>query len=140
MTIGVGRIWPGPARHQQFLQIAFVYYGDFLGADAFVINGVSTEQRRAMKILGAGIVDKAYGGWQHARANSTGPIALSAKAAEHLLNDRLKRQRGTRAIHRRAKYLAKHWRRGASLKQHRTGVILGGPRSAPRPPVACLGR
>src|SRR5712672_4595861 len=126
MAIGVGRIWPGPTRHQQFLQLSFVYYGDFLGADAFVINGVSTEQRRAMKILGAGIVDKAYGGRQHARAYSTGPIALSAKAAEHLLNDGLKRQRRTRAIHRWAKYLGKHWRRGTGLKQHRAGVILGG--------------
>ncbi len=83
-----------------------------------------------MKILGAGIVDKAYRGRQHARANSTGPIALAAKAAEHLLDDWLKRQRGTRAIHRWAKYLGKHWRRGAGLKQHRTGVILGGLGSA----------
>src|SRR5208283_5846983 len=101
MAIGLFEVGAGAARHEQSFELAIFHDGDFLGGDTFFVNGISTDERRALIVLGARIVDEGHRRRKYTHIYFSAPVAARTKTVHQLIDHRLKCHGWTSAIQRR---------------------------------------
>src|SRR5262249_6672529 len=132
VAVGFAEVWAGTTRHQLVFECTVLHNRNFLAAYAFLVDVVAADQRLAVVILCARIIDDRYAGWQHTRVDSRNPIALTTKAGEHLFHHRAEGYRWTGSAESWPQHLREQRRRCARLEKHGSCVVLRCGRCAKR--------